>query len=128
VSVRIFKSKTFAREAKKHGLVDSDLAEAAATVKNGRVDVDLGGGLVKQRVARRGGGKSGGFRAIMVVRPRDRVFFVHIFAKKDRQNIDDSDLKRLQLIAGVLSTLDDSGLARSLDNGSLIEVSGKVIE
>ena len=124
----MFKSKPFARDAKKHGLVDADLVAAAAAVEKGRVDVDLGKGLVKQRIARRGGGKSGGFRAIMVVRPRDRVFFVHIFAKKDRQNIDDSDLKRLRLIAGVLSTLDDSGLARSLDNGSVIEVSGEVIE
>jgi hypothetical protein len=48
------------------------------------LDADLGGGVIKQRIARKGGGKSGGFRALILLRAGERAFFVHGFAKSDR--------------------------------------------
>jgi len=40
------------------------------------IDADLGGGVIKQRVARTGGGKSGGYRTITLDRKADIAFFV----------------------------------------------------
>jgi hypothetical protein len=52
--VRIFKSKWFQRFAKKEGIADPDLCEAVARAEKGQIDADLGGGVIKQRVARTG--------------------------------------------------------------------------
>ena len=46
----------------------------------GSVDADLGGGAIKQRIARRGQGRSGGFRAIVLFRWDEWSFFVYGFA------------------------------------------------
>ena len=61
-SVRIFKNKSFARFARKSGIADASLRKAVADAEKGLIDADLGGGVIKQRVARDGAGKSGGFR------------------------------------------------------------------
>ena len=60
--MRIFKTKWLARFAKHEGIADSSLREAVARAERGLIDADLGGGLIKQRVARRGKGRSGGHR------------------------------------------------------------------
>ena len=54
---------------------------------------DLGGGVIKQRLARQGQGKSGGFRSIVLFRSGTTAFFVYGFAKNDRDNIDRQELK-----------------------------------
>ena len=46
------------------------LCDAIARAERGLVDADLGGGLIKQRVARRGGGRSGGYRTVIAYRER----------------------------------------------------------
>jgi hypothetical protein len=74
--VRIFKNKPFARFARRAGLTDADLRGAIDGAERGLVDADLGGGVLKQRIARPGGGKSGGFRAIVLFRAGSRAFFV----------------------------------------------------
>lgn len=51
------------------------------------VDADLGGGLLKQRVARASSGRSGGYRAILVFRSGVRAVFVFGFAKSDQANL-----------------------------------------
>jgi len=61
--MRIFKNKPFTRFARKAGLDDPTLCEAIANVERGLIDADLGGSVIKQRIARLGKGKSGGFRA-----------------------------------------------------------------
>jgi hypothetical protein len=74
--VRIFKNKPFARFARKARLADPALREAIANAAKGLIDADLGGGVVKQRIARAGGGKSGGFRTIILFRAGTRAFLV----------------------------------------------------
>ena len=80
--MRIFKNRPFARFARKSGLSDAGLLKAVRDAERGLVDADLGGGVIKQRIARPGGGKSGGFRTIVLFRSGARAFFVHGFAKK----------------------------------------------
>ena len=63
--VSIFKTKLFARIARKERISDRSLAEAIERAERGLVDADLGGGLIKQRVAREGQGRSGGYRMLV---------------------------------------------------------------
>jgi hypothetical protein len=57
------------------------LLEAIARAERGLIDADLGGGLIKQRVARQGQGRSGGYRMILAYRMKDRAVFLYAFAK-----------------------------------------------
>ena len=120
--MRVFKNKPFARFARKAGLDDEVLREAIDAAGRGLVDADLGGGVIKQRVARQGGGKSGGFRTIVLFRLGERAFFVHGFAKSDLGNIRADELAAFRLLASHLLTYDDAALAASLEAGALMEI------
>ena len=98
------------------------LCAAITDASRGLIDADLGGGVVKQRVARQGGGKSGGFRTIILFRLRERAFFVHGFAKNEQNNIRDVELAAFKILAAEMMAYDDEALARAIANGALIEV------
>jgi hypothetical protein len=120
--MRVFKNKPFARFARKAGITDAVLCAAIADASRGLVDADLGGGVVKQRIARRSGGKSGGFRTIILFRLRERAFFVHGFAKNEQDNIRDDELAAFKLLATEMMAYDSEALARAIANGALMEV------
>ena len=82
--MRTFKTKAFMRFADKAGISDVVLCRAVRQAERGLVAADLGGGVIKQRIARSGQGKSGGFRALIVFRAGTRAIFVHGFAKAKR--------------------------------------------
>lgn len=63
--MRVFKNKAFAKWAVKEGLNDETLLSAIREIDNGLVDADLGGHIVKKRVALHGRGKSGGVRTLL---------------------------------------------------------------
>jgi hypothetical protein len=63
--LRIFKTKWFARFARKEGIEDNKLLDAIREAEKGVSVIDLGGGLIKKRVSRSGRGKSGGYRTII---------------------------------------------------------------
>ena len=86
------------------------------------VDADLRGGVVKQRIARRGQGRSGGFRVIVLFRRGEHSFFVHGFAKNDRDNLRPEELRALRALANEMLGMDDSGLEAMLANGMIGEV------
>jgi hypothetical protein len=121
--MRVFKTKSFNRFARKEGLEDSLLLEAAANAVAGRVDADLGGGVIKQRITRKGGGKSGGFRTILLFRSGSHVFFVFGFAKSERANISKDELAAFRKLADILLTLGPERLGSAVEAGELIEVS-----
>jgi hypothetical protein len=50
--VRIFRNKPFTRFARRARITDDELREAVANIERGLVDADLGGGVIKQRIAR----------------------------------------------------------------------------
>jgi hypothetical protein len=66
--MRVFKTKWFARFARREGLTDDKLMAAIHEVQNGLTDGNLGGGLVKKRIGRTGAGKRGGYRTIVALR------------------------------------------------------------
>ena len=120
--MRIFRNKPFTRFARRARISDADLSAAVASIESGLIDADLGGGVIKQRIARKGGGKSGGFRALILLRTGQRAFFVHGFAKSDRDNIRDGELVALKRLAAELLNYDDATLAKAIAAGVLTEV------
>ena len=120
--MRVFKNKPFARFARKAGLDDEVLRQAIDAAERGLVDADLGGGVIKQRVARQGGGKSGGFRTIVLFRLGERAFFVHGFAKSDLGNIPADELAALRMLASHLLAYDDAALAAAVEAGAMMEI------
>lgn len=60
------------------------------------MDADLGGGVIKQRIARPGRGKSGGYRTIIFFRRGERAIFAYRFAKRERANIDADEKKQFK--------------------------------
>jgi hypothetical protein len=95
-------TRAFERFARKERLEDRVLCEAIARAGRGAVDADLGGGILKQRVARQGQGRSGGYRTLIALRSQTRAVFLFGFAKKDLDNIGDADLKRLRQAAALM--------------------------
>jgi hypothetical protein len=120
--MRVYKTKSFGRFAVKAGLTDTALCSAVAAAGRGLVDADLGGGVVKQRIARPGEGKSGGFRTIILFRIGDRAVFVHGFAKNQRDNIRNDELAAFRMLAAAMLSYDDAAMARAVGNGTLTEV------
>lgn len=96
--MRIFKTRWFVRFARRQGVEDRSLTEAIARAGRGLVDADLGGGIIKQRVARRGQGRSGGHRMLIAYRAGDRAVFLYGFAKNERDNIEPDELRTLREI------------------------------
>ncbi len=79
----------------------------------GLVDAELGGGVVKQRIARQWGGKSGGFRTIIFFKIGERAYFVHGFAKNEQDNIRDDELAAFRLLAAEMLAYDEGALAKA---------------
>jgi hypothetical protein len=107
---------------RKAGLTDDALCEAVAEMVQGLIDADLGGHVVKKRVALPGQGKRGGARTIVATKLADRWFFLYGFGKNERANIDKDELKVLQEVAKDLLGFDDRQLATALAAGEIVEV------
>ncbi len=89
---------------------------------SGLIDADLGGGVIKQRIARKGGGRSCGFRTIVLFRRGELAFFVYGFAKSDRENLRRNELETYRLLADEYLALDETGLAAAQAAGAIVEV------
>lgn len=113
----VYKTKAFSRFARKADLGSAELLEAANAVASGQWDADLGGGVFKQRIAREGGGKSGGFRTIILFKVGGHSFFVHGFAKNEKANVTPKELKALKKLAATFLGFDAQALemARAAD-------------
>ena len=124
--MRIFANRWFARFADKQNIGDDDLREAVSRAERGLINADLGGGVIKQRIARKGQGKSGGFRSVVLFRQGERAFFVYAFAKSDRDNIDQSELSTYKTAAAVYLNYTDDELTLFLKQGTLMEISHEI--
>ena len=102
---------------------DASLAKAIRSAERGLVDADLGDGLIKQRIARAGQGKSGGYRTVIAYRRGDRTVFFFGFAKNERSNIDDDELQEFRCLASVYLELSTKKIAALIEDNELMEVS-----
>lgn len=120
--MRIFQTRWFARFARREGITDASLREAVKRAERGLIDAYLGGGLIKQRVARKGQGRSGGYRVIVGYLTRKRAVFLLGFAKSERANIGVDELLSLREIAGQWLAADTARIEKELRLGNLQEI------
>ena len=88
----------------------------------GLVDADLGGGVVKQRVARAGEGRSGGFRTVLFFQQGTRAVFVFGYAKKHKANLTAPELTTYRKAARIVLDLDEDAIAGEIAAGRMMEV------
>lgn len=77
----IYKTRWFDRWARKQNLSNRNLCTAVQEMMAGLHDADLGGGLFKKRVARRGQGKSGGYRTLVATNKGSRWILCSAFPR-----------------------------------------------
>ena len=121
--MRVFKTKWFVRYARRERINDRSLCDAIERAERGLVDADIGGGIIKQRVARKGQGRSGGYRLLVAYRFRGRAVFLYGFAKNERDNIGHDELETLREIAAGWFEASETALERAIKEGFLQEVS-----
>ena len=123
--MRIFKSRWFQRFARKERILDAVLREAVARAERGQIDAELGGEVIKQRIARPGQGRSKGYRTIIFFRRGDKAFFVYGFAKRQQANISDDEREKFKDAAKIVLSLTEPQLVVRLKRGDFVEVKGE---
>ena len=118
----VFKTRAFMRFARKERIADEALRDAIARAERGLVDAHLGGGVIKQRIARPGEGRSGGFRAIIAFKAAERSVFVFGFAKSDRDNVGPGELNMLRKAAAEMLSWKKEQVAAMVATGAWTEV------
>jgi hypothetical protein len=122
MATRILKNRPFARWAAAESITDADLCLAAHEIESGLIEAKLGGFLLKKRIARKHGGKSGGFRTIVAYRQGSRLFFLFGFAKNERANITKEERKALLKLGDAYMGLSDKQLGGLVQEEKIIEV------
>ena len=118
----IYKIRNFTRWARKTGLNDLLLERAVLEIKSGLLDADLGGGIVKKRIALPGRGKRGSTRTLLATNLGDRWFFVFGFEKNELENISEKELATLKMLAKDLLGMTAAQIKIAIGEGSLVEV------
>lgn len=120
--MKIFKTPWFTRFADKEQIANESLQSAVNQLEAGQFDADLGGGVYKQRLARPGGGKSGGYRVLICFRQGTRSFFMYGYPKSRRDNITSSEKNDLKKLAKILFAMTDEELDEKVKAGAFQEV------
>lgn len=123
LGVKIYKNAWFAKFARKERIDDDALCEAVDRASRGLLDADLGSGLIKQRVAREGGGKSGGYRTLIIFRQAKRAIFAFGFAKNDKANLNDGELAAFRKAAKEFLAFTERQIDELVKIERLVEVS-----
>ena len=93
--MRILMTRWFRRFARKERVTDVALRDAVMRAERGQIDADLGGGVIKQRVARPGRGRSGGYRMILLYQAGTRAIFAFGFAKSRKDDLEPDELEAI---------------------------------
>jgi hypothetical protein len=120
--VRVLKTRAFVRFARRERIADEALCETIKRAGLGLIDADLGSSVIKQRVARPGEGRSGGFRTLIAFKARQRSVFMFGFTKRDVDNISDRELADLRRVAKVYMSLSDDAINIAVAEKKLLEV------
>lgn len=120
--MRIFTTRSFRRFARGERITDGSLSQAVRRAGQGLIDAELGGGVIKQRVARAGRGRSSGYRVLIAYRAGHRAVFLYGFAKRERDNIEQDELTTLRAIAAAWLAADAKRIDEALKDGALKEV------
>jgi hypothetical protein len=114
-TTRAFKTAWFAKAARKALIDDEELCKAIAEVRLGQAD-DLGGGVFKKRLDKNRS------RSIVLAKGRRYWVYAYLFAKKDRANIDDDELRAFRKLADLYSGKTDVEIEKELKAKELVEI------
>lgn len=117
-----YKTKLFAQWGRKQSVSDLMLCRAVAEIVAGLYEADLGGRLLKKRVARPGEGKSGGYRTPVATNRADRWIFIYGFGKNVRANIGRDELEALKKLSACLLGMTSRQMAAALAVQEILEV------
>lgn len=120
--MKIFKNAWFSRFCRKENIPVDSLLDAVRRAESGQIDADLGGGVIKQRIARQGRGKSKGYRTVLLFRRGARAFFVFGFGKGERANISKDEEDHFKNMARHVLNLSDGQLDVLLARGQFEEL------
>ncbi len=120
--MRVFKNAWFVRFVRKEKISANALWDAVERAEQGQIDADLGGGVIKQRIARPGEGKSKGYRSMVLYRKGDKAFFVFGFPKSEMDNIREDEKVQFKIMAKQVLALSDTQLQMLINNGQFEEV------
>jgi hypothetical protein len=120
--MQIYQTKWFARWATKEGLSKHALIDAVFEMEQGLIDAHLGSNVVKKRIGVEGRGKSGGVRTILAFKINHKAFFLYGFAKNQRDNIDEKELRALKTMALHFLAYDNKAIEKAIKAQELIEV------
>ena len=115
-------TRQFSRWMRKTELTEPALCLAVAEMAHSLIDADLGGGVVKKRVAMPGRGKSGSARTLLATNRASRWFFVFGFEKNERSNVTEKEVVALQRLAADLLRLSLSQLDEHVGSDALKEI------
>lgn len=121
---RVFKTRWFQLFTRKEKISDAVLLNTVARSGKGQVDADLGGDVIKQRIARAGHGKSGGCRTIIFFRRSAFAVFAYGFAKGERDNVDSDEEKQFKEAARHVLRVTEKQIAELVKNGDFVELTG----
>ena len=121
-AMRIFVTRKLDKWCVQHELSHEDLREAVEEIQEGLFDADLGGGVIKKRIATKGRGKSGSVRTLVAFKQDERTFYILAFEKNELANVDKKELKMLKVLAKELLQLSDVMLKARIKDGSLVEI------
>jgi hypothetical protein len=114
-TARAFKTAWFAKASRKALVDDDELCKAIGEVRKGQAD-DLGGGVFKKRLDKNR------HRSIIVARGRRYWVYAYLFAKKDRANIDEDELKAFRKLADLYAAKTDVEIEKELKAKELVEI------
>ncbi|MBW6487133.1 MAG: type II toxin-antitoxin system RelE/ParE family toxin [Syntrophobacterales bacterium] len=120
--MNVYRSKAFTRLARREGLTDLEVCQAVAEMNAGLSDANLGAGLFKKRIAMPGQGKRGSWRALLGFQAGKKAFFLYLFPKNSRDNIEDNEMKALKRLTRYYLTLKPDEIKTALQCGELSEV------
>ncbi len=112
---RVFKAAWFSKAAKKAHISDAYLCSAINQVIQGQAD-DLGGGVFKKRL------NDNMYRSIILAKAGHHWVYQYLFAKKDRENIEDDELADFRVLAKAYADLSETQIEQLLRNKDLIEI------
>jgi len=113
--MRAFKTARFAKDAKKAKVKDEELCRAIRQVMLGQAD-DLGGGVFKKRL------NDNLHRSIILAKGGQYWVYEYLFAKKDRDNIENDELLAFRLLAKSYAGLKEQQVGLLLTNGDFVEI------
>jgi hypothetical protein len=120
--VKKLKTKWFTKWAKKNDVSDKYLNEAVQNIESELSAVNLGTNIYKVRISRKGSGKSGGFRTILVFKASERAVFLYGFAKNEQDNISKSELAMFKKLGKDLLLLNQQELETAIKSNALQEI------